>query len=110
MTRASVRQLLLAATLAIGVAGASSLALAQDEPDPAEERAQSFEAAEGAQTENIPGGMLMVVAYGAILLLVLGYVGSLAMRQAKTQEELERLRGDLEAYGRDNPSGHAEEH
>ena len=73
------------------------VALAQGEPDPAEERSQAFEAATGAQTENVPGGTLMVVAYGAVFLLVLGYTVSLGFRQAKTQREIELLRGDLAA-------------
>jgi len=77
--------------------------LAQDEEsgeeiDPAAERAQTFEAAEeGAQTENIPGGLLMVAAYGIIWLLVLGYTVSLGFRQARTAAELARLREDLAA-------------
>ncbi|HBQ16883.1 MAG TPA: hypothetical protein DEF51_39040 [Myxococcales bacterium] len=73
---------------------APSAALAQEE-DAAESRAESFQAAEGAQTENIPGGMLMVGAYGVTLVLLLGYVVSIGMRQARTARELDRLRADL---------------
>ena len=59
--------------LAVFVSGLVALpALAQSEPDPAAERAESFEAATGAQTENVPGGLLMVTAYGAVFLLLLG--------------------------------------
>jgi len=73
---------------------APSAALAQEE-DAAESRAESFQAAEGAQTENIPGGMLMVGAYGVTLVLLLRYVVSIGMRQARTARELDRLRADL---------------
>lgn len=68
--------------------------------DAAEERSETFEAADpGAQTENIPGGMLMVVAYGAVWVLVAGYVMALGFRQARTQRELEALRQDLVERG-----------
>ena len=74
-----------------------AFALAQEgEEDPLEDRAETFEAAEpGAQTENIPGGMLLIVAYGIAWITVLGYVVSLGFRQAKTAGDLERLRQDL---------------
>jgi len=83
--------------LLVSVAAIPAFALAQDEEvSPEEDRATTFEAAEeGAQTENVPGGMLMVAAYGVIWVLVLGYVGSLGIRQAKTASDLERLRQDL---------------
>ena len=61
-------------------------ASAQEELDPAE-----------ARTENIPGGMLMVVAYGIVFACVLGYVFSIGFRQAGTARELERLRRDIES-------------
>jgi CcmD family protein len=63
----------------------------------AEERSMAFEASEGARTENIPGGALMIAAYGVVWLLVLGYVVSLGYRQARTHGEIERLRRDLSA-------------
>lgn len=76
-----------------------AFALAQEaQEDPLEDRAETFEAAEaGAQTENIPGGMLMVVAYNLAWVFVLGYVVSLGFRQARTARDLERLRDDLAA-------------
>lgn len=88
----------LAATLFAGLA-APVAGHAQDEGeeiDAAEERAMTMEAAEpGAQTENIPGGMLLVAAYGVVWILVFGYVGWLGLRQARLASELERLKGDL---------------
>ena len=74
-----------------------AFALAQEaQEDPLEDRAQTFEAAEpGAQTENISGAMLMLVAYGLSWVFVLGYVVSLGVRQAATARDLERLREDL---------------
>lgn len=80
-------------------------ALAQTEPDPAAERSEAFEAATGAQTENVPGGLLMVTAYGAVFLLLLGYVVSLGFRQVRTQRELERLRDEILTHARTSSSG-----
>lgn len=73
----------------------ASPALAQE--DAAESRSAVFEAAQGARLEEIPGGGLLVAAYGVVWLLVLAYVVSLGIRQARTARELERLRQDLEA-------------
>lgn len=76
--------------------------LGQEEEDPAASRAESFEAAEpGAQTEDVPGGALMVGAYGAVWVLVLGYVMAIGFRHAKTARELEQLREDIGAHGGD---------
>ena len=72
------------------------IALAQDEEEePGSSRSESFEAATGPQTENVPGGMLLVGAYGVVFVVMLGYVFSLGFRQATTAKELEQLRRDL---------------
>lgn len=94
----------LAALLFVGSMAMVGSAFAQDEPDPAAERADSFQAASGAQTENVPGGTLMIAAYGAVFVLIFGYVASLAVRQNNTQRELDRLRQDLEAHGGEDRS------
>ena len=83
-----------AALLASCVVLFAGVASAQ-EPDAAEERAMTFEAAEGAQTENVPGGALLIGAYGLVWLFLLGYVVSLGYRQARTRDDIERLRRDL---------------
>jgi hypothetical protein len=88
--------------LALAPAALCARALAQDEAgddseDPGESRAAAFEAADGAQTENIPGGALMVAAYGVIFLLVLGYVISIGYRQAQIGADVARLQRDLES-------------
>ncbi|MCA9609084.1 MAG: hypothetical protein KC619_25960 [Myxococcales bacterium] len=64
--------------------------------DAAEERAMTMEAAEpGAQTENIPGGLMTVSAYGLIWIAVFGYVVWIGIRQARLAGDLVRLREDL---------------
>ncbi|HJL19823.1 MAG TPA: CcmD family protein [Sandaracinaceae bacterium LLY-WYZ-13_1] len=93
----------LALGLCLGATGVAAGALAQDGApegeagDAAEDRSMAFEAAEGPQTENIPGGALMIAAYGVVWLLVLGYVVSLGYRQASTTDDIDRLRRDLAA-------------
>jgi len=79
--------------------------LASAQEDAAESRAATFEAVEGAQTEDVPGGALLIAAYGVIFLLMLGFVGSIAARQARTQRELAQLRQDIQTYARKAPSG-----
>ena len=81
----------------LGVLSLPLFALAQDdELDPAEARAETFVAAEpGAQTENIPGGLLMVIAYDVVWVLMLLYVLSLGFRLTRTQRDLDRLRQDI---------------
>ena len=97
----TLRTLALAlSVLALSVLGTVSVAAvsiaAAQEPDAAEDRAMAFEAAaEGAQTENVPGGALLIAAYGLVWLFVLGYVVSIGYRQTQTRADIERLRRDL---------------
>jgi CcmD family protein len=65
-----------------------SPALAQDA---AQERSQSFRAVQGAAKESVPGGPLLVAAYGAIWLAVFFYVIRLVRQQQRAQADLLRL-------------------
>jgi hypothetical protein len=71
---------------------------AADDPskDAAESRATSFQAVEGSQKDEVPGGGLMVGAYAFVLLVLVGYVGRLGALQSKTARELERLTRAIE--------------
>ncbi|MGE0789125.1 MAG: hypothetical protein AB7S26_25860 [Sandaracinaceae bacterium] len=97
MTKSLVRVLssaacaFLIATASLGV----STAFAQDDEDPGASRSTEFEAATGPNTENIPGGALMVGAYGAILALLIAYVVSIGFRQSQTGKEIASLRGEI---------------
>lgn len=64
--------------------------------DAAESRATAFEAVEGPQKEEVPGGGLLVGAYAFVLVLVVGYVARLASMQSKTAAEVERLTRAIE--------------
>lgn len=70
----------------------ASVAAAQEA---AEQRSQSFQAVQGAVKEDVPGGPLLVWAYGLILLLVIGYMVRLVLMQQRSDRELERLAQQL---------------
>jgi hypothetical protein len=59
--------------------------------DAAEERAQSFQAVEGAVKEDVPGGPLLIAAYGVIWALTLLYVLRIVRLQQRAQNDLQRL-------------------
>ena len=59
--------------------------------DAAEERSQSFQAVKGAVKEDVPGGPLLVYAYGLILLLLVAYLIRLALLQQRSEREVARL-------------------
>ena len=80
-----------------GLAGAALFALlacgsaSVRAQDAAEERAQSFQAVEGAVKEDVPGGPLLIAAYGVIWALTLLYVIRLVRLQQRAQNDLQRL-------------------
>lgn len=85
-------------------ASATVLAQAGDDDaakDAAESRATAFQAVEGPQQEEVPGGGLLIGAYAFVLVLLVGYVGRLASLQRKTTSEIERLTRAIEHGKRD---------
>ncbi len=66
------------------------------EQDAAASRSASFQAVTGAQGEDVPGGPLLVLAYGAVLTLVLLYVLRLGRLSAGASRDLDRLEKALE--------------
>lgn len=59
--------------------------------DVGESRAATFQAVEGARGEQVPGGPLMVSAYGVVMVLLVAYVARLGLLQRKTAADVERL-------------------
>jgi CcmD family protein len=57
----------------------------------AQERAQSFRAVEGAVKEDVAGGPLLLMAYGAIWVLLLLYLFRLVRQQQRAEGDLQRL-------------------
>ncbi|MCA9580998.1 MAG: CcmD family protein [Myxococcales bacterium] len=82
-------------TLMIGVfwlAALSAFAQPEGEPlSPGEERATTFQAVEGPVEESVPGGVLLLVAYGVAWLAVFGYVLRIGRHQSQTMQTLARL-------------------
>jgi hypothetical protein len=74
----------------------ATVAFAQDA---AEQRSQSFQAVKGAVKEDVPGGPLLVWAYGLILLLLVGYLVRLVRLQQRSERELARLAQQLAKTG-----------
>lgn len=101
--KALVAGLFAALVLSVSVAPLLSTARADDvDPTPAaddaaESRSATFQAVTGAQQEDVPGGPLLVAAYGAVLVLVLGYVLYLGSLTAGASRDLERLEKAIEA-------------
>lgn len=90
---------LVACALWLSAQLAASSAHAQDgESDTksaAEDRATSFKAVEGAVKEDVPGGPLLIGAYGLILAVVVGYSVRLVRLQQRAQDDLARLERQL---------------
>lgn len=63
----------------------------------AEDRATSFKAVSGAVKEDVPGGPLLLTAYAAILIVVIGYGVRLVRMQARAQSDLARLERQIAA-------------
>ncbi len=72
----------------------SSVAAAQDA---AEERATSFQAVEGPQKEQVPGGPLLVGAYAFVLVSLVAYVARLGLMQRRTAQDVARLSEVIES-------------
>ena len=73
------------------------MAEAAEAVDPEEDRASAFRAVSGPEAEQVPGGTLLIAAYGVIWVLVLGWFWRLGRLQARTRDDLERLRASLDA-------------
>ena len=82
-----IRSMLLALTLST----LASIAFAQEQT-PAQERTTVYRAVEGPQTEDVPGGALLLGAYGAAWALVLLFVWRLGKIHAQNAADLAELR------------------
>ena len=99
-SRARVRASTLGLWLGLSLALAASDVSAQE--DAAESRSTSFQAVEGPNKEDVPGGPLLVYAYAFIMVALVAYVARLGSLQGKNRAELDRLTRALE-HGR--PAG-----
>jgi CcmD family protein len=90
------------ASLALGPSVAAAQGAGEDS---AEDRASAFRAVEGADAEQVPGGTLLLSAYGVMWLFIFGYVFRLQRMQTATQAEVSRLARVLESASPDDAEG-----
>jgi len=96
-----IRALVLGCLLATSALAVAAPAAAQPEDpeqvDPAEDRAATFQRVEGPVTEDVPGGPLLIGAYGIIWLLIMLYVLRIGLLQARTARDVTRLERSVAA-------------
>jgi hypothetical protein len=97
LKRSSTAAQVAAAALALAVPVLAAPVLAQAPADTGapeaapDQRAQSFEAVQGAVKEDVPGGPLLVMGYGILWVALLVYLIRLVRLQQRTQHDLARL-------------------
>ena len=74
-------------------------ALVTAQEAPVKDRATSFEAVSGAVKEDVPGGPLLLVAYGFVWLALFGYVLRLGKLQSRVETNLAGLERALQKTG-----------
>lgn len=94
--RAFIVALLLALFVSLSIAPDRSASQPQT-GDPADERATEFRAVEGPQVEDVPGGPLLITAYGVVWVLLMLYLVRLGRMQARIARDLGRLERSLAA-------------
>jgi len=85
------------ALASLSTVGALACAVVARAQEAAEDRATSFKAVTGAVKEDVPGGPLLLGAYAAILIVIIGYGVRLVRMQAQAQSDLARLERQLAA-------------
>lgn len=93
MTRMTPALALSFALLFAAPAGAQPM---QEEPT-MQEQAMRFERVEGPDVENVPGGLMVIIAYAVIWLLVAGFVLRLGLLHRGTAQDVARLERSLAA-------------
>ena len=81
--------------VALGVAGAAFAQPDDKGESPGESRATEFRAMEGPNKESVPGGPLLVIAYGVVWAVVFGYVLRLGKQMKRAEDDIARLEKSL---------------
>ena len=71
-------------------------AQASADTDAQQDRAASFRTVDGAQAEDVPGGLMLVGAYGLVALLLLIFLLRQAMQLRDLSTRMETLRAEIE--------------
>ena len=86
-----MRTLLFVSWFMVGIGAMASAASAQTRDDPGTDRATEFRAVQGAVREDVPGGPLLVAAYGVAWTVVLLYVLRLGLLHTGLRKDIDRL-------------------
>ena len=96
--------ILRALVFALALAGMSEAAAAQQQPQPSPGQTLQQEGFtpidELPPQDQLPAAPLLIAAYAFVLLVLFGYVYSVARRLNGVQREVERLEGDLKRGAR----------
>jgi hypothetical protein len=98
--RLAIATLLWAAAVSVTAPAASASA---QEEGPAE--SMEFQAVEGPQTEDVPGGPLLLGAYAIFLLATVLFVVRVSALQARTARDLDRLEKSLASASDEKDAG-----
>lgn len=79
--------------------GAEVEAPAAADADPAASRATEFRAVRGAEAEQVPGGTLMVVAYGLVWAFLMLFVVRMALLHRRVTSDLRTLESLIHGSG-----------
>lgn len=90
---------------ALGLLGSLAVVMHASAQDAAEDRATSFQAVSGAVKEDVPGGPLLLGAYAAILVVIIGYGVRLVRMQQRAQTDLARLERQIAAGASQSQAG-----
>lgn len=95
----------LATATALSTLGSLVWAVHAGAQEAADERATSFKAVTGAVKEDVPGGPLLLGAYAAILVVIIGYGVRLVRMQQRAQTDLARLERQIAAGASNQQAG-----
>lgn len=84
-------------SIGLSLVGTLAVALQATAQEAAEDRATSFKAVSGAVKEDVPGGPLLLGAYAAILIVIIGYGVRLVRMQQRAASDLQRLERQITA-------------
>lgn len=97
-----IRTLAKYAAIAIAALCLSSPVLADDEP-PEADRGTEFQRVRSPIRESVPGGRLLVIAYGIVWTAAFFYVGAQWRRQRKISDDLARLEKSIGSVAAGSP-------
>jgi CcmD family protein len=93
------RRVVAIAMLVIGLAGGAEAAVAQTQPPP-EQQNEFIPVDQLPPQDQLPAAPLLIGAYAFVVVVLFGYVFSIARRLGTVQREVERLESDMKKSAR----------